>query len=365
MAFYYFCAQFMEHLNEYRVKIMKKIILIACGILLSLAVILYVIGYFVSREHFKNPPEHYVSVGKRVYTAVPAMMIDSAYDSLNLSGRGIKIGVLDTGFGGLRQRSWTKKLHVAAYADFIDGDTLGFFDEEPGRERDHGAYSCACIGGHLAGDTIKGLAWNAAYYLAEIDDFDSEPRLEEVRMMNAIRWLLAQNVDIITSSCGYTVFDDFDGYSVQMLDGHSSRISCFVDSVLQANPGLIFIQSMGNEGNKSWRYNNFPADVREVIAVGAVESDGMTRAGYSSVGWEGTEYIKPDVCAYVQPPRRGTSFSTPAVAGLCAALLEHKRMDRKELIRFLHTSGLNGAAPDREIGYGMPQTSRISLSPDK
>lgn len=365
MAFYYFCAQFVEHLNEYRVTIMKKIILTACGVLLSLVAILCVIGYFVSREHFKNPPEHYVSVGKRVYTAVPAMMIDSAYDSLDLSGRGIKIGVLDTGFGGLRQRSWTKELHIAAYADFIDGYTLGFFDEEPGMERDHGAYSCACIGGYLAGDTIKGLAWNAAYYLAEIDDFDSEPRLEEVRMMNAIRWLLAQNVDVITSSCGYTVFDDFDGYSAQMLDGHSSRISCFVDSILQANPDLIFIQSMGNEGDKPWRYNNFPADVREVITVGAVEKDGMTRAGYSSIGWEGAEYIKPDVCAYVQPPRRGTSFSTPAVAGLCAALLEYERMSRKELVRLLHTSGLNGTAPDREIGYGMPQTSRISWPLDK
>lgn len=346
-------------------KIFKKIILIIGGTLLSLLVVLCVIGYFITRNDFKNPPEHYVSIGKRTYTAVPAMMIDSVYDSLNLSGRGIKIGVLDTGFGGLQQRSWTKKLHIAAYADFIDGDTLGFFNEKPGRERDHGAYSCACIGGYLVGDTIKGLAWNAEYYLAEIDDFDSEPRLEEVRMMNAIRWLLAQNVDIITSSCGYTIFDDFEEYSVQMLDGHSSRISCFVDSILQANPNLIFVQSMGNEGDKSWRYGNFPADVREVIAVGVVEDDSVTRANYSSIGWEGSEYIKPDVCAYVQPPRRGSSFSAPAIAGLCAALLEHKRMNRQELIHLLHTSGLNSSAPDREIGYGMPQTSRLSLPLDK
>lgn len=338
----------------------KKIILIIGGILLFSFIVFGVIGYFIARNSFKNPPEHYVAIGGRVYTAVPAMMIDSVYDSLNLSGRGIKIGVLDTGFGGLRQRSWTKNLHVTAYANFIDGDTLDFFKEESGRERDHGAYSCACIGGQLAGDTIKGLAWNAEYYLAEIDDFDSEPRLEEVRMMNAIRWLLTHNIDIITSSCGYTIFDDFDGYSVQMLDGHTSRISCFVDSILQANPNLIFIQSMGNEGNKPWRYNNFPADVREVIAVGSVEDDGMTRADYSSLGWEGTEYIKPDICAYVQPPRRGTSFSAPSIAGLCATLLEQKKMSRKELIHLLHTSALNASMPNREIGYGMPQTSQMT-----
>lgn len=190
---------------------------------------------------------------------------------------------------------------------------------------------------------------------------NAEPRMEEMRMMAAIHWLLANEVDIITSSCGYTIFDDYDGYSVQMLDGHSSRISCFVDSVLQANPNLIYIQSMGNEGNKSWRYGNFPADVREVISVGAVEKDGTTRAIYSGIGWEGTDYIKPDVCAYVQPPRRGTSFSTPAIAGLCATLLEHKRMSRKELINILNTSGLNHSTPNHEIGYSVPQTSRMSL----
>jgi subtilisin family serine protease len=339
----------------------RKFFLIILGSPIILLIILGIIGYFVANEEFKNPKEHYVTIGKRVYTAVPAMMIDASYDSLNLSGRGIKIGVLDIGFGGLRERSWTKHLNVVAYANFINSDTLGFFKEESGRERDHGAYSCACIGGYITGDTIKGLAYNAAYYLAEIDDFDLEPRLEEIRMMNAIRWLLAQNVDIITSSCGYTVFDDFNGYSAQMLDGHSSRISYFVDSVLQANPDLIFVQSMGNEGDNPWRYNNFPADVREVIAVGTVEKDSMTRASYSSMGWEGTEYIKPDVCASVQPPRRGTSFSTPAIAGLCATLLEHKRMSRKELIHLLHSLGLNSSTPNREIGYGVPQTSRIDF----
>ncbi|MEG2771033.1 MAG: S8 family serine peptidase [Alistipes sp.] len=343
-------------------KRVRKFISVAFVILLFLLVTLGIMGYFITNEEFRNPKEHYATIGKRVYTAVPAMMIDSLYDSLNLSGRGIKIGVLDVGFGGLRKRAWTKNLNVAAYANFINCDTLGFFKEKSGRERDHGAYSCACIGGYIAGDTIKGLAYNAEYYLAETDDFDSEPRLEEVRMMNAIRWLLAHNVDIITSSCGYTIFDDFDGYSVQMLDGQSSRISYFVDSLLQANPNLIFVQSMGNEGNKPWRYNNFPADVREVIAVGAIEKDSITHAYYSSIGWEGTEYIKPDVCAYVQPPRKGTSFSAPAIAGLCAALLEHKRMNRKELIHLLHSSGLNSSTPNREIGYGVPQTSRMSLS---
>ncbi len=224
-------------------KKLKTVVKIIGGILLFSIVALSVIGYFLTRNDYSDPPEQYVSIGKRVYTMAPAMMIDASYDSLNLSGRGIKIGVLDTGFGGLWQRSWTKNMNVAAYADFVDGDTTGFFVKESGRGRDHGAYSCACIGGHLSsGDTIKGLAWNAEYYLAEIDDFDTELRIEEDRMMSAINWLLSYGVDVITSSCGYTVFDDYDGYTVSMLDGHTSRISQFVDSVLNANPDLIYIE---------------------------------------------------------------------------------------------------------------------------
>lgn len=182
-------------------------------------------------------------------------------------------------------------------------------------------------------------------------------------MMQGIRWLLAHDVDIISSSIGYTVFDDYGGYSPGMLDGRSSRISRFVDSVLTANPGLIFVQSAGNEGDGQWRYNTFPSDVREVISVGQVAGDGVTREALSSVGWEGVPYVKPDVCAYVQPPRRGTSFAAPAIAGLCGALLEYRRMSRGEMLELLHAAGTNAAAPDREVGYGIPQTAHMHLQP--
>lgn len=337
--------------------------ILAC-VLLGLIVVLAVMGYFIGRSQFRDPVEEYALVGSRVYTKAPAMMVDEGFDSLRLSGRGVRIGVIDTGFGGMYERRWTRDLHVAAYADFVDGDTTGFFFAERGRDRDHGAYALACMGGCVGGgDTIKGLAWEAEYYLAEVDDFGREPRAEEERMMQGIRWLLERDVDIISSSISYTVFDDYDGYSPGMLDGRSSRISRFVDSVLTANPGLIFVQSAGNEGDGQWRYNTFPSDVREVISVGQVAGDGVTREALSSVGWEGVPYVKPDVCAYVQPPRRGTSFAAPAIAGLCGALLEYRRMSRGEMLELLHAAGTNAAAPDREVGYGIPQTAHMHLQP--
>lgn len=342
-------------------KKLQKAITLVFGVLVVIIVGLMILGYFISRNELKNPREHYTAIGKRVYTAAPTMIIDANFDLQNLSGHGVKIGVLDAGFGGLREYRWTKHLHVAAYANFVSGDTVGFFTSVNKWEIDHGAYSCACIGGRLDGDTLKGLAWNAEYYLAHVDDPDAEPRSEEKYKMEAILWLLSHNVDIITSSVGHTVFDDFNGYTPQMLDGHSSLLSHFVDSILVANPRLIFVQSIGNEGDKPWYYNTFPADVHGVIAVGAVERDSVTRASYSSFGWKEADYVKPDVCAYVQPPRRGTSFTTPVITGLCATLLEYKQMDREELIRLLHASGLNASTPNCEVGYGVPQTSRMPL----
>ena len=46
------------------------------GILLFFIIILSILGYYLTRNDFSNPPEHYVSIGKRVYTTAPAMMID-------------------------------------------------------------------------------------------------------------------------------------------------------------------------------------------------------------------------------------------------------------------------------------------------
>lgn len=340
-------------------KILKRILIgIACT---TAAVFAFFFGlgyYIVHYEMNKEPQEEYVCIGQHVYTHAPALMVDSLFDSLNLSGKGIRIGVLDAGFGTFRQRAWTRHLNVAAYADFVDGDTLDFFDES---STWHGTYACACIGGSR-NDTLKGLARNATFYLARVDDEDSELRREEEYKMKGIRWLLEHGVDIITSSVGHTTFDDYEGYAPQTLNGHTSRLSCFVDSVLKAHPDLIFIQAAGNEGreNDPWGYNVFPGDVKEVITVGAVNHEGMRRTDYSSPGWTGTPYLKPDVCAYATPPLEGSSFTTPVITGLCAALLEHRRISRKEMITLLHTSGNNASYPNHEIGYGTPQSRAMS-----
>lgn len=163
-----------------------------------------------------------------------------------------------------------------------------------------------------------------------------EPRAEERQLIRGIEWLLAHDVDVISSSLGYTTFDDFSGYTPAMLDGRTSTLSRYLDSLLTACPGLVFVQSAGNEGDKAWRNVSFPADVWQVITVGSCDSDGVSRSRSSGVGREDAGYVKPDFVAGASP--LGTSFSTPVIAGLCACLLEYRPMERGELIGLLHAS---------------------------
>ncbi len=42
----------------------------------------------------------------RTYSRAVGQTMSRAFDSLNLSGRGVRIGVLDAGFGGFRTDRW-------------------------------------------------------------------------------------------------------------------------------------------------------------------------------------------------------------------------------------------------------------------
>lgn len=289
----------------------------------------------------------YTSGYPHTYSHALGQMMGPRFDSLAPRGEGIRIGVVDAGFGGLRSDRFTRNLRVADYLDLTDGDTTGFFRDDC----DHGTQVTRNIGG-FSGDTLLGLACKADYYLVKSDLEHDEPRADERRLCRALEWLVQQQADVVNISLAYTVFDDFDGYTPQMLDGRTAFCSRFLDSLLKAHPRLVVVQSAGNEGNKKWRYISFPGDVEEAITVGATDSEGTGRSAKSGRGFR-PHPIKPDFAVYDSP--NGTSFSTPVVTGLCAVVLGYKPMERRELIRLLHASATRSTSPDLETGYGIPQ----------
>ena len=52
------------------------------------------------------------------------------FDALELSGKGIKIGVLDAGFGGFKTNKWLQNMEVAGYKNFVEQDTIAFFKDK-------------------------------------------------------------------------------------------------------------------------------------------------------------------------------------------------------------------------------------------
>lgn len=299
-------------------------------------------------------PKTYTDTFQYKYKRPIGLLMSDELDSLQLSGNKIVIGVIDAGFSGFKSNEYTRNLTVLDYKDFIDKDTTNFFGAS---ENNHGTQVTTSIGGKKE-DYIHGLAYNAHYLLAKTEDVSSELTIEENRLTQAVAWMVSKKVDVINISVAYTTFDDADYYTREDLNGKTALSSRYLDSILQANPHLIITVSAGNEGNKPWRNIMFPSDVKEVITVGSTDFEGETRRKTSGTGSKQVSYIKPDVVTYPMPP--GNSHTAPVIAGLCAILKELKpNITRNQLINALHKTSSNAKKPNREIGYGVPNSAEL------
>ena len=61
---------------------------------------------------------YYVRIGSRVYSKPLNLVMHRDFDALELSGKGIKIGVLDAGFGGFKTNKWLQNMEVVGYKKF-------------------------------------------------------------------------------------------------------------------------------------------------------------------------------------------------------------------------------------------------------
>ncbi len=280
---------------------------------------------------------------------------------LGYMGEGMQIAVIDAGF---QRADVVESLKWIYNRGGILG-TRNFIipSENVYLLSSHGTSVLSTMAAFLPGEFI-GTAPLASYWLLRSEESGSENKLEEAFWVMAAEFADSAGVDIITSSLGYTTFDDSSmNYSLTDLDGQTALITRAAEMAF--SKGLMVISSAGNEGNKSWKYISPPADGENVLSVGAIEP-GFQIAAFSSRGPTFDGRIKPDIVAIGSRASitgslgstvlgYGTSFSAPQVAGLTACLWQAvPEKTNAEILRAIRQSSGQFGHPDSIYGYGVP-----------
>ncbi len=282
--------------------------------------------------------------------------VDSLH-SAGFRGDGITIAVIDGGFYNADCVAALRTTKILGTRNFVKpGQSV--YDAQP-----HGMMVLSCIAANFP-HSLVGTAPDASFYLLMSEDDESENIIEEDHWCAAIEYADSVGVDIVTSSLGYYTFDDSQAnHKYYEQDGETAVNSRAAS--LAASRGLIVLNSAGNSGDEDWKKIGFPADAKDILAVGAVTEDRKNTV-FSSLGNTADGRIKPDVMAMGLATwlldfsgsvsvANGTSFSTPLMCGGVACLLQAFPMKRpEEIIRAVQLSGDNAGHPDNVYGYGIP-----------
>lgn len=292
-----------------------------------------------------------------------------------ISGQGVIIGLLDSGFDWKKHESLKDKTVIAEH-DFVFKDNVTA--NEPGdvpNQDVHGTAVFSIVGGYAPGKLI-GPSYSAKFILAKTEDIRSETHVEEDNYAAALEWMEGLGVDITSSSLGYNIFDEPEAsYTYADMNGKTALVTRAAE--LAFRRGVLTITAAGNEGDNSWHYITAPADGFNTIAVGAVTSSNVV-AAYSSRGPTSDGRIKPDIVAQGSGDYEavahstdrytfgsGTSFATPVASG-CAGLLlsAFPYLTNVELRRILLLTAGNSNTPDSSRGYGLVSALRAIEYPN-
>jgi hypothetical protein len=287
--------------------------------------------------------------------------------NIGLRGQGMQIAMLDNGF-----TNYTSPLFHAFDSANANNQVLGTWDfvareQNVTNDGNHGMSCFSTIAGNIPGQ-FTGKAPQANFWLYQTEDNSSEYPIEEFNWACGAEKADSSGADIISSSLGYSTFDDtMLDHSYADMNGNTTMASFAAD--LAAKKGMLVFVAIGNSGNDLWHYLVTPADGDSVIAVGAVNTDGVV-GSFSSYGPSSDGQIKPDVAsvgvsALIQTAGgglalgNGTSYACPNMAGLGTCLWQaFPEFNNMKIRNALWQSGSIAATPDDRIGYGIPDMQK-------
>lgn len=281
----------------------------------------------------------------------------SQMNKTGFSGKGVSIAIIDGGFKNVNTLTAFNQLSIKGTYDFVT-KSKNVYDDHP-----HGMQVLSVLAANEDGKLVGG-AYDSEYYLLRSENVSSEYRIEEYNWVLAAEYSDSVGVDMIVSSLGYFDFDNaLQNYTQSQLNGKTALISKMAE--VAVSKGILVVVSAGNEGNSYWKNITFPADNKNVLAVGAVNQNGIA-TNFTSIGFIDSSNVKPNVSAYGNQvsllnengtviQQNGTSFATPLVGALLAGLIEeYPLITPNEWITILEKSSSLANNPDEKRGYGIP-----------
>ncbi len=258
--------------------------------------------------------------------------------SNGFTGKGIKIGVIDTG--------------IASHEDILVSGGVSVVDYTTQYEDDqgHGTHVAGIISSENNEIGNVGIAPDSEVYSIKALDSNGSGNLSDI--INGIDWAITNDMDIINMSLGTNT--------------DASSLKLAVDTAYQN--GVLVVAAAGNDARKNGSGDtvDYPARYESVIAVGATTQDDR-RAYFSSTG-STVEVSAPGTDIYSTylynsyQVLSGTSMATPYVAGMAALLMEENPTLTHTQIRKLlqqNTKDLGVVGRDFVFGYGFIQAQTI------
>lgn len=321
-------------------------------------------------RRFKKAPKNDKYDYGEAHTQID-MLSGKTLHNEGFDGKDIHIAVLDAGFYHVHQlpsfdSAWNNDQMLGVY-DFVDNDQMVFDSDY------HGMKVLSTIAANMPGIFV-GTAPRAKFWLLRSEDASTEYLIEECNWIAAAEFADSAGVDIITSSLGYTDFDNqIPDRSYADLDGNTARVTIGAD--IAASKGILVVNSAGNSASEAWHYIGAPADADSVLAVGAVTWT-QKYAYFSSTGPTPDRRMKPNVTAMgygtvVQGAKSGTStafgtsFSAPVTTGMAASFWQsHPELNNIEVLHAIEYAGNQYYFPDSLLGYGIPDFTQAYLFPN-
>ncbi|WP_226476010.1 autotransporter serine protease [Pseudomonas sp. MWU16-30323] len=313
------------------------------------------------------------------------MKANEAYAS-GITGSGVKIGALDSGFDPNHPEASKDRYHaVTANGAYVDGSPFSTTGALNPNNDSHGTHVTGTMGAARDGVGMHGVAYNAQIYVGNTNANDSflfGPTPDPKYFKAVYSALVDSGVRAINNSWGsqpkdvsYQTLGDLHAAYAQ----HYNRNTWLDAAADVAKAGVINVFSAGNSG-----YAN--ASVRSALPYFQPELEGHWLAVSGLDKANNQKYNQCGIAKYwcISTPgalinstipdggygvKSGTSMSAPHATGALALVMErYPYLNNEQALQVLLTTAtqLNGAvtdAPTTQVGWGVPDLGRAMHGP--